>query len=339
MTFVKNSGIIIFLIIPAFILKSDYLYKSFNQSVADTVGLHQKSMSTGFASYFSPLIQKQYEKGVKIIFNKKKDNKIPKILHFIWIGGEFPAYLNFCLKSWKFHHSDWEIKIWQDSNINEIIDQSNINYNEIPNIGAKVDLLRLEILYKYGGIYVDSDFFCLKPIDDLIKLDFFISSECNYYYLVNNGIIGSTKGHIILDKMICDIKLNLSFQKKEGYFDVLTATGPFWVTKFFNNIIEIGLDKNCIVIPPSYFCSFPIYEKEAFWRCDLSLYELLNKYTFSESIAVHLWHSSWNPSCPMGSGYKDKQYSNEIEFYLKLGLGDLLKYKHLDIAKPYLLTF
>jgi mannosyltransferase OCH1-like enzyme len=35
-------------------------------------------------------------------------------------------------------------------------------------IRKKTDILRFEILYQFGGLHKDTDFECLKPIDDLI---------------------------------------------------------------------------------------------------------------------------------------------------------------------------
>jgi hypothetical protein len=40
-------------------------------------------------------------------------------------------------------------------------------FNRIPHYSGKVNLLRLEILAKYGGVYSDADSECLRPLDDL----------------------------------------------------------------------------------------------------------------------------------------------------------------------------
>jgi mannosyltransferase OCH1-like enzyme len=42
---------------------------------------------------------------------------IPKILHFIWLGGIMPEQYVKMVNSWKFHHADWTINIWNDENI------------------------------------------------------------------------------------------------------------------------------------------------------------------------------------------------------------------------------
>ena len=36
---------------------------------------------------------------------------------------------------------------------------------------GKADILRWEILYKYGGVFVDADSICIEPFDKLIKIN------------------------------------------------------------------------------------------------------------------------------------------------------------------------
>jgi len=91
---------------------------------------------------------------------------IPKILHMIWIGPTpFPYEANF--NSYRKKHPGWQIHLWTDKNLPAL--QNKKIYDSIPIWTTKADLLRLEILAKYGGVYVDVDSVCLKPIDKLIK--------------------------------------------------------------------------------------------------------------------------------------------------------------------------
>lgn len=90
---------------------------------------------------------------------------IPKIIHMIWIGTDpFPYQEN--LDSYKEKHPGWKINLWTDKNIPKLRNKK--IYDALPMNVTKADLLRLEILYKYGGIYVDADSYCIKPIDNLI---------------------------------------------------------------------------------------------------------------------------------------------------------------------------
>lgn len=60
------------------------------------------------------------------------------------------------------------------------------------------DFLRLQVLYKYGGIYIDTDFIIFKNFDRLVQT--FITREHTYESL-NNGIMAFShngSGHELL---------------------------------------------------------------------------------------------------------------------------------------------
>ena len=94
------------------------------------------------------------------------ENKIPKKIHLIWLGGEKPKKFNFLLERIKEKNKNYDVIEWNDNNINfELINQR--LFDETENLGSKSDILRFELLYKYGGIYMDYDFLQIKSFDEL----------------------------------------------------------------------------------------------------------------------------------------------------------------------------
>ena len=91
---------------------------------------------------------------------------IPKIIHQIWIGPLDPP--RNMMKTWKRKYKDYEYMFWNESLIRErnlqLVTANRIN--KIEEICGKADILRLEILYKYGGIYTDADSICMEKIPD-----------------------------------------------------------------------------------------------------------------------------------------------------------------------------
>ena len=61
-----------------------------------------------------------------------------------------------------------------DNNINDVVLTNRIIYDSITNLGQKSDYLRYHILNQFGGIYVDTDFECLKSFDSLSYVDFLV---------------------------------------------------------------------------------------------------------------------------------------------------------------------
>lgn len=96
-------------------------------------------------------------------------NKIPKIIHYCWFGGgELSDLQNKCIESWKKYAPDYEIRRWDENNYD-------IHKNQITetlyNNGMYAflsDYARSDIMYQYGGIYLDTDVELVKPIDELV---------------------------------------------------------------------------------------------------------------------------------------------------------------------------
>lgn len=97
-------------------------------------------------------------------------NKIPKKLHIVWVGPK-PCPRELIL-SWRNNHLDWDFYLWNEQNIvgfecQELIDKCLAKHN----YPAVADIVRYEVLYKYGGVAIDADSECLKPIDKLLEID------------------------------------------------------------------------------------------------------------------------------------------------------------------------
>lgn len=69
----------------------------------------------------------------------------------------------------------------------------------------RADILRLEILYRYGGVYVDTDLECLRPVDDVIGDDEFVG-VCLKPGRITNTFIGSAPGHPLLERALREVQ-------------------------------------------------------------------------------------------------------------------------------------
>lgn len=92
--------------------------------------------------------------------------QIPKIIHQIWMGDVAKAPLDnmFGCKDLVVQNG-WSYKLWDDEAIDRELFPKMINaeaFSEFPNLHGKSDILRYEILYHWGGVYVDSDTICLR---------------------------------------------------------------------------------------------------------------------------------------------------------------------------------
>ena len=131
----------------------------------------------------------------------KSKYKIPKIIHQIWIGPKKPPYQ--FLNTWKLNHPDWEYILWtEDKLINEKFTNEYL-INNIDIITVKSDLIRYELLYKYGGIYMDADIICKKKLDDFfLDNDLFSTYYNKEHNYITNSTIGSVKNNEVLKEII-----------------------------------------------------------------------------------------------------------------------------------------
>lgn len=155
-----------------------------------------------------------------------------KLIHFIWIGQK-PYYLDYVLSAYKTLNDDCQIsllhytinqlqnlffnkhiEVEQDKIVfnllndiifnnkyHELIDilitgKEHINYSNTPFIQLFCDILRLELLNIYGGIYVDCDTFPLKPFDEALfnHEKFLVYDKISDTLVPNNYFIGLRKG-------------------------------------------------------------------------------------------------------------------------------------------------
>lgn len=176
---------------------------------------------------------------------KEQPARIPKTIHFIWLGSQpIPRHFksemddsdaadsikdvhmkgtdcwNACMKSWLDHHppsSGWSIRLWTEREVEATFlgisseyTMANRNAYEYAlskqNYGLASDILRVEVLSAFGGVYVDIDYLCTAPFDDLHSAATFYCGASNVGCIeINNGLMGSAMGHTVTQRMISKI--------------------------------------------------------------------------------------------------------------------------------------
>ena len=225
-------------------------------------------------------------------FELSEETIIPKKIHQIWLGGELPERYKRLTDSWLKYNPGWEYKLWTDSDIADFDFPNKHIFNSISNLGMKADLLRIEILNKFGGLYADIDFECLKSFQDMHRLSFYSGIVYGHNVEIAVGLIGSIPNHPIL----IDYLSNIDYKNgNESVDDIFNTTGPYYFTKIFlRNITEET--KDIVAFPTIYF--YPFHnsyhpEKRLFGFEDNDL-NIINKFLTEDSYATHWWHVSWS---------------------------------------------
>jgi len=173
---------------------------------------------------------------------------IPKIIHQIWIGPKEPPTIP--MDTWKDKHPNFEYIRWNEEEFikRDMKFECQNRIDSMEQWCGKADIIRLELLYKYGGVFLDADSLCIEPIDDLMDNNFLIyENEKVRKGLIANGIMGFTPKHPFIRKCINFIINNEVSQAKTGLLP-WQITGPVLITNTYN-----GNKYDNIKILPSYY--------------------------------------------------------------------------------------
>lgn len=94
-------------------------------------------------------------------------NGIPKIIHQIWIGDKAAPpkkWLDTWSRTFMSQNPGYVYVLWRDDDLKHLKMHNRALYDAEPTLPGKADVARYEILYRYGGVYVDADIVWLgKP--------------------------------------------------------------------------------------------------------------------------------------------------------------------------------
>ena len=103
---------------------------------------------------------------------------IPKVIHYCWFGGNpLPKSAQKCIASWRKYLPDYEIKEWNESNFDVNVIPYTAEAYKAKKYAFVSDYARFWILYKYGGLYFDTDVEVIKNMDDIIAKGPFMGCE------------------------------------------------------------------------------------------------------------------------------------------------------------------
>ncbi|HZW61712.1 MAG TPA: glycosyltransferase [Candidatus Babeliales bacterium] len=238
-------------------------------------------------SSFIPLLKQMYQYSNFLTRHLERNKRlgIPRIIHQIWLGSKLPDQYKKFQRSWKKLHPDWEYRLWTDDDVESFGLVNKEAFDKARNYGEKANIFRYEILFRYGGLYIDTDFECLKSFEILNQQYEFYTGlvTLNRKTLINNGLIGSVPQHPILKACIDNIKNKKVFGNGRGQFN---KNGTIF---FGYTVIETCQNKQLdvskiFIAPPTYFYPWPGPEYK----------KPLNEYILDSSFAIHYWDCSWS---------------------------------------------
>lgn len=125
------------------------------------------------------------------------DNKdTPRIIWAYWGQGwlEAPETCKLCMRSWAKLNPTWRLRLLDATSLRGLVDVEDLAIIErIPTIQHKADFLRVSLLKKYGGVWVDATTFCRVPLDtwlpELGDIAFVFANRLPLHRIVNIAAI------------------------------------------------------------------------------------------------------------------------------------------------------
>jgi inositol phosphorylceramide mannosyltransferase catalytic subunit len=236
------------------------------------------------------LVVRLYKQGMRTSFDPQGAPRIPCIFHLIWLGSPVPRGYRLLVKRLKELHPTWRVKLWTDADVvdGSIAGIPLVNHTAFTwatNYGEKSDILRYEILARYGGIYMDGDFDVRRPFHDLVcSCSFFTGLAYNSSVEVYNGLVGCTPGHPIIQRCITTLHQEDPGDDSDA---IIWRTGPLHFTRCFLAEMQKNPASRAIAFPVAFFYPWPNYERLN--KDPLAFEHWVQPYSFT----VHKWACSW----------------------------------------------
>jgi hypothetical protein len=151
-----------------------------------------------------------------------------------------PDYIKLCFAIMKIKSKDtFNLVILNEKNIFDYLPDLRRDINTLP-IALKTDYIRVALLYRYGGFWIDADTIMMNNLRELIEkinegVDYIgfgctgkICQDNDGYGKPSNGVMGSPKGGLLITKCLNKLnetldnyfKLDPKNRKEFNYFDL-----------------------------------------------------------------------------------------------------------------------
>ena len=232
--------------------------------------------------------------------NRSLPNMIPKVIHYCWFGGKpLPPLAKKCISSWQRVMPDYEIKRWDESNYNFKKNAFMMCAYEQKKWGFVPDFARIDIIYKYGGIYLDTDVEVIKSFNNLLKYPAFCGFESEHFVALGLGF-GAEKGNEIIKQLMTP------YEEKTKWENDDFIASPILQTQFLSENYNLRKDNtrqsliSMEVFPKSYFCPMD---------------HITGKITITEdTFSIHHYMASW---CTPASRKRGKIYKFLARYFGK----------------------
>lgn len=214
---------------------------------------------------------------------------IPKTIHYCWFGrNPKPADVLRYIATWRKHCPDYGIVEWNEENFDVAENDYAREAYESRKWAFVTDYVRLAVLHRHGGIYMDTDVEVLKSLDPFLRHAAFTGFQSREE--IPTGIMGAEAGNPWIAMLLAHYD-GRHFLRPDGSMDTTVNIVPITRATLAHSDLRLDgtfqvTDQGLAVYPQAFFCPFDYidYRNSGARRRAVT----------ADTHAIHHFMGSWN---------------------------------------------
>jgi mannosyltransferase OCH1-like enzyme len=147
----------------------------------------------------------------------------------------------------------YEYVLWDNDAVANFPLKNIVTYNNVDEYCGKADILRYEILHKYGGVYIDADIVILKG-DKLHKIISDFDYDCGFGYETTDKVLANSVILAQKESKFLEVCIDRMVESPASKYACI-RTGPGYITVLYNmykDEIKIKIYDKTVFYPVSW---------------------------------------------------------------------------------------
>ena len=205
---------------------------------------------------------------------------IPKIIHYCWFGnGPMPEKERKCIETWKKFFPDYRFIKWDENNFDFKSCKFAMQAYDAKMYAFVSDYVRAKVLFKYGGLYLDTDVEVIKPFPKILDGKGFLGFERRHF--IGTAVLASQMGSEVMQKLVNYYEQH-DFLMEDGLMDNIANVSVLTdILKEYG--LELGGERQTVA-------EFEVFNREFFYPKKLGENDFR---ITNETCAIHKCSNSW----------------------------------------------
>lgn len=156
----------------------------------------------------------ELEEDLNIFTHEKEVGTIPKKIWMFWAGTTLPAEIQSFVNKITIENPDYEITVVNSVNLQQYLPGLEFTRSDML-VAHKSDYIRLDLLFRYGGIWLDATTILNRPLDDFIAVNLHDSYDMVAFY---RDVSTVDKRYPIIETWFMAVPQNNNFIKRWLHF-------------------------------------------------------------------------------------------------------------------------